>query len=421
MQEIFYNGNIVTNNENKEIHPAMLVNDGSVVFVSSNGDVLNLKTEDTKLVNLNEKFVYPSYFGLNSGVFDKIDKKIKNAKHVKNFQNPNEINENYDNFANFEEYKNEYLKLEKRLLKQGVTTLSEFDIGEKEFAFWKKMSEEKLLSLDIVAYVDLFNSKQVMDDNCVTYRKYKNHFRLGGYYLKMDGRIDELGAWLSRSYSGTKNYHGMGSIYGEQLYFLLKTVLEEKKQVVFELHGDKSMEEILTVFEELEEKDKVNNFYRPVFFCSGFISSKLYGKLKHFDVSVLLQAVNEKQYKVARKFLGFRRKKCFWNLDSLVSSGVRTCVSFLDAKSEIFAVSLFNLLGWKKRKTFLKLPKFIKNSSVFTEIMLKLLYTNPAYICFDLETKGSLDNQKHASFLVCNNDLFTADDIMLNKVYLSEQ
>ena len=69
-----------------------------------------------------------------------------------------------------------------------------------------------------------------MDDNCVTYRKYRNHFRLGGYYLKIDGKINELKAWLNKPYVGSKNYCGLAELSGEYLYYLIKMALEEKKQ-----------------------------------------------------------------------------------------------------------------------------------------------------------------------------------------------
>ena len=53
MQEIFYNGNIITNNDNNEVMEAMIINDGSVFFVGQNDEVLNLKTDETKVNEMN--------------------------------------------------------------------------------------------------------------------------------------------------------------------------------------------------------------------------------------------------------------------------------------------------------------------------------------------------------------------------------
>lgn len=419
MQKIYYNGNIITNNENHETLSSMLINEGSVVFVGEKDEVLNLKNEETKLIDLKGNYVYPTLFAMKVNVFKTIDDKIKNANKGKNFQISADINENYDNFANFDNYKKEYLKLEKKYIEQGIATISEFDIDKKEFAFWKKMSEEKSLKLDVVAYVDLFDSKQVMDDNCVTYRKYKNHFRLGGYYLKVDGKIQELKAWLTKPYSGTKSHCGIGNIYGEQLYFLLKTALEEKKQIIFETHGDKSMQEVLTVLEELESKDNITNFYRPVFYSSGFIPEKFYSKLKHFDAMLLIENLDSDNQKIIKKFLGLFRKACFYRFDKLIKNDIRFILrndEFLDN----YLNNTINMYKNQKRIFNLKMLKNDKNNQNYTNLIQKIIYNNSAFICFDTDTKGGIENQKQSKFFICDKNIFD-DKFLIKKTELIEE
>ena len=143
MQEIYYNGNIYTNNEKQEISNAMMINEGSVVYVGDSEEILNLKTDDTKVYNLKEKYIYPAFFDFKDNIFELLTERLKNAKKIKDVQNFNEINDDYENFANFELYKKEYLKFEKELLKKGVSTIATTKVGKLEFAFWKKISEEK--------------------------------------------------------------------------------------------------------------------------------------------------------------------------------------------------------------------------------------------------------------------------------------
>ncbi len=406
MQEIFYNGNIVTNNENNEMCEAMLVNDGSVVFVGGNDEVLELKNKDTKTNDLNGKFVYPTLFDFNANVFDKIDNKIKNANHDKKFQNSSEIGENYDNFQDFEIYKNEYLELEKEYVRNGITTIIETKIDKREFAFWKKMSEDKLLKIDVLAYVDLVHSKQVMDDNCVTYRKYRNHFRLGGYYLRIDGKVHELKAWLKKSYTGTKSHYGSSEFYGEQLNFLIKTALDEKKQVLFDVNGDKAIEEVLTVFEEIENKDKVTSFFRPIFFGASIVRKNIYSKLKHFDVTLLFENYDLRTNSYIKKYIGIFRQKYFHNYKDLIKSDIRFfCInrSYDIQNLDSAIIDLKN----KKRKLYSKMLKNNDFRLKYLKLLQKLIFINPSYVCFDQETKGSIETQKQASFMILNSDFFS--------------
>lgn len=421
MQEIFYNGKIITNNEKNEIAQAMLINDGSVVYVGCDEEVLNLKTDGTKLTDLQEKYVYPSLFDFDANVFEKIDEKIKNANQDKKLQNLDEINENYDNFQDYEEYKKEYLELEKEYIKKGIATIVEMKIDRREFAFWKKMSDEKQLKLDVIAYVDMVTSKQVMDDNCVTYRKYRNHFRLGGYYLKIDGKIHELKAWLKKTYTGTKSHYGSSEFYGEQLHYFIKTALEEKKQILFEVNGDKAVEEVLTVLEEVEKQDKITNFYRPIFYGSNLIEKKTFLKLKHFDITLLLEEFDDGIEKNIRKFIGLFRRKKFHNYNQLIKNDIRFILINHNFEKQSFD-SLMSCFFVKKRKI---IQKMLKNSEYYdknVKNLSKFTYLNPAYVCFDQDTKLSLETQKQASFVCLNKSVLSANfdfEKELNCVYLN--
>ena len=413
MQEIFYSGKIITNNENNDVLSSLMINDGSIFFVGEKDEILNLKTEDTKVNDLKDSYVYPTLFDVNANIFNKIDNKFKNANKNKKTQKSDEINEDYDNFYNFDDYKKEYLKLEKEYIKNGITTVFEINIDKRCFAFYKKMSEDKLLNIDVVGYVNLLESKQVMDDNCVTYRKYRNRFRLGGYYLKIDGLIQDLKAWLSKPYSGTKSYHASGEAYGEHLYYLLKTALEEKKQVLFEVNGDKAIGEVLTVLSEIEDKEKVSEFYRPIFFGAGIIPKKLYNKIKHFDITLILKECNKNITKQINKFIGFGRRKYFNNYDSLIKHDMRFMLinnEFDYQNFEAFA----NLFLVKKRKKELNNIENNNKMIKFRRYLQKLLFDVPSYICFDQDTKMTLETQKQANFVIAKEDIFTCDNYKKN-------
>ena len=404
MQEIFYNGNISTNNENNDTLKAMIVNEGSIVYVGDNEEVLNLKTEDTKVHELKSKYLYPTMFDFKDNIFEVLSERLKNAKKIKEIQNSDEINEDYENFANFELYKKEYLKLEKEFIKQGVSTISTTKIGKLEFAFWKKMSEEKCLSVDIVGYVDMISAKQVMDDNCVTYRNYRKHFRLGGYYLKIDGKIQELKAWLKKSYLGSKTYFGFSEISEEQLYYLVKEALGEKKQILFDVSGDKAIQEVLSVFDEVSTKDNITEFYRPIFYGVGVVDKKIYDKLKKYDVTLILENLDKKSMSKVKKFIGFGRKLKFQNYKSLINNNIR----FIFATDNFESIGLENFkksILFQKSKIISKVLKNDKTLQNFTNILYNLIYSNPAYICFDQDKKMSLETQKQASFVILEKSI----------------
>ena len=178
MQKIFYNARFVTMNDKQKSAEAMLVNDDAIVFMGEKDEVLQMKTDETELIDLNEKIVMPTFFDVCADVYFEIESRLKNANKEKFIEKTAENDENYEKFDNFDKYKKEFLIIQDEFLKLGITTIQEKISSREEFVFWKKISEDGSLKIDVIGYVDFVKNKQIMDDNCRSYRKYKNHFSL---------------------------------------------------------------------------------------------------------------------------------------------------------------------------------------------------------------------------------------------------
>ena len=410
MQTIFYNARIMTLNKKEPSAEAMLVNDGSIVFVGEKDEVLNLKQDDTVLVDLENKIVMPSFFDVNCQVYDLIEERLKTAKKFKYLEMYDEKDENFENFANFEVYKEEFLKIQEELLSLGITTIQEMNIAQAEFIFWKKMVDTKLLKIDVIGYVDMLTAKVVMDNNCISYRKYKNGFRLGGYSLKLDGDLIKKRAWLKKPYKREGKYLGYAEIFDEQLTYLIKTALEEKKQIVVDASGDRAVEQFLTVFEDVVNREKIEDKFRPVILNSQMLSKKNIEKMKELEIVPSFQVEdvvkNEKQLICA---VGKNRaKKCQpynlmkkHNVDFLIQSG-----------------SLVHFDFFENLKMLMTKSKLHKKASILTvQEALDSMIITASNKAFDGEQKGTFETGKTADFLVVDSVGELFDDAKIISVY----
>ena len=394
MQQIFINGQIYTQAEDVSLADAMLVNEGFVVLTGSNEEILQMKTEDTEVIDLKNQYVYPTFFGLNENIFEKIEIELKNANKFDLEKNTADKIGDYEVFSHFDAYKKEFLKLQKTLISRGITTVQEMGITKRSFNFFKKLSEGGFLKIDIIGYVDIKLAKMVMDDNCKSYRKYKNRFRLGGYYLALDGKLSEIKSWLNKPYKYTDNYCGYGEYYGEQLSLLIKNAMQERKQIVVAAHGDKAVEEFLLDFEEVFEKEKVEDTYRPIILGGEFLTKKSLSKLKKLGVSVCYEIDENMPLKNVRGFVGLKRKMSYKNIKLIASNDIKFLIS---AKKDAFTDVFY--AGSKALQKAQK-PEFIsKKHQVDMGLVLKSIYMHASYLTFDQEEKGSLENGKKASFL----------------------
>ena len=410
MQTIFYNARIMTLNKKEPSADAMLVNDGSIVFVGKKDEVLNLKQDDTVLIDLNNKIVMPSFFDNNCQVYDMIEERLKNAKKFKYLELYDEKDEDFENFANFDVYKEEFLKIQDELLEFGVTTIQEFNMASSEFIFWKKMAEKKLLKIDVVGYVDIITSKRVMDNNCRSYRKYKNGFRLGGYSITLDGDLLKKRAWIKKPYKKEGKYIGCAEIYDEQLAFLIKEALEEKKQIVVDASGDRAVEQFLTVFEEVVKREKVEDKFRPVILNAQMLSKHNIEKMKELEVvpSFQISDLIEKEKQLISSIGCFRAKKC-QPYDLLKKIGVEFLIQSSNQKHFDFFENL---------KMLMTKSKLHKKSRVLTvDEAVDVMIITASNKVFDGEQKGTLESGKNADFLVIDSTGSNFEDAKIDSVY----
>lgn len=407
MQKIFYNASFKTLNENKDIAEAVLTNDESIVFAGQKDEVLQMKNDETELVDLKEKFVMPTLFCFNMRVFDNIEKRIKTAKICKKSSILTQNDENYEKFDRFGLYQKEFLKIQDEFLKNGITTIQELINSKDEFVFWKKIAESGSLKIDVIGYIDFLKNKQIMDDNCRSFRKYKNHFRLGGYHINLDGNILEKKAWLKKTYPKEGKYFGYAEFVDEQLSFVIKTALEEKKQLLVFANGDRALEQFLRCYEENQKENKIEDNYRPMVFGCSFANKKLLLKMKQFDITPVFEIKkfieNEKTLK---KYFGTLRVKKLLPLKTCKKIGLKFLLDFGGQK----------IYGLNDLKLFFELKSlFAKNLNKNFELCqdaFHLFVKLPAYYTFDFEQKGSLESGKHADFIVTNKDFdITAKDI----------
>ena len=391
MQQIFHNAKFNSMTESVSDFEAMLVNDGVIVFAGTNEEILNMKTDDHEVVDLKGKKVYPSFFDVDSSIYDLIETDLKNAKKFKYIENPDDFDENFEKFDNYDIYKKEFLKIQKEFLLKGITTVQELYMGSKEFTFWKKLADEKALILNVIGYVDIINSKVVMDNNCRSYRKYKNGFRLGGYSFAIDGELSRKEAWVQKSYKREKGYVGYSELFDEQLSYLIKTALEEKKQLVVETNGDRAVDQFLRCFEEVKTKEKVEDVFRPIALKCNLLSKKQLLKMKELGIVPSFQTSDLiEKHDALVKAIGRIQCKKIQPLALAEKFGLK----FLIQSNRKQVANGFEIIE------NLNSGKLSKCQTLTESTLFNVIYSNTAYAMFDQDQKGSLENGKQATFVV---------------------
>lgn len=392
MQKIFYGGHVLTFNEMKS-EEAFLVNDGSIVLTGKNDEVLQMKTDQTELVDLKGKTVCPSFFYVAGSVFKEIEKRLKNTNKADLIEKISENNENYDKFCNFDIYLEEFLNIQAELISAGVLTVQETQINEISFSFFKKLADQKLIKINIIGYVDILTSKDVMDNNCRSYRKYQNGFRLAGFSLELDGNVASRTAWLNSSYVHPSHFLGMGNLFDEQLNFVVKTALEEKRQLVVFANGDRAIAQLFRCFEN-NFKDNLDTM-RPLLVGAEMFSKRHLKDAEKFKFSLCVKNEKESQ-KLAKRNLGFLRFRKFNDLKMVVSNNLKIAVG-----NGEFVDSVLTDVD--------KMSINLSKKTMFDALQAATL--NSAFVCFEDINLGSIENGKKANFVVLSGNPYQMAEV----------
>ena len=115
-------------------------------------------------------------------------------------------------------------------LKNGITTCQDGAAGAGDIKNFARAASQGNLVIDVVSY-------PVMDDNTgdllkeyADYDKtYRNHFKIGGLKIVLDGSPQGKTAWLSSPYEGEKDYRGYPAKTDEEVFKYAKEAIATER------------------------------------------------------------------------------------------------------------------------------------------------------------------------------------------------
>ncbi|MBB4844838.1 putative amidohydrolase YtcJ [Paucibacter oligotrophus] len=144
-------------------------------------------------------------------------------------------------------------------LKFGYTTAQEGRATAAAIKTFGQSAQKGDLKIDVVAYTDMASSEASMDSPWVS-RAYKNHFRIGGVKLNLDGSPQGKTAWLSKPYfkapeGQTADYAGYPTFKQDsQLDDLVARAFSKGWQVLAHVNGDAAIDQYIGAVRKAEEK-----------------------------------------------------------------------------------------------------------------------------------------------------------------------
>lgn len=298
----------------------------------------------------------------------------------------------------------------------GITTIQDGMVNEDLFQLLKYASEQNLLKLDVVSYIDINNSRSTLRNNCNYLNHYVNHLKIGGYKTFLDGSPQGGTAWMSKPYLNGDN--GYPVLTDQRLYELISIALDDKQQLLAHCNGDQAANQFISQFEKVHNENPSLNLKRPVM---------IHGQLVRKD-----QLTNMAKLNMIPSF--FVAHTYYWGDIHLANFGFSRASQISPARS----AAKLNIPFTFHQDTPVLMPDMLKtvwcavnrltkngvdlgpDEKINRYEALKAITINGAYQYFEEDVKGSIQVGKIADLVILNDNPLTVAPKLIDQIKVLE-
>ncbi|MDG1333367.1 MAG: amidohydrolase [Crocinitomicaceae bacterium] len=293
----------------------------------------------------------------------------------------------------------------------GYTTAQEGRAMPNTHAFLEEVAKQELLKIDIVSYIDYSIADSLLRTEWYS-PSYKNHYRIGGMKITLDGSPQGRTAWRTQPYllppdGAEKGYKGYPAIPNDlDVIDIYEVAYKNQWQILTHANGDAAMDQMIRTMSEVQQK---------------------YGKENRRDVLIHGQYVRDDQLDEFQE-LGvvaslFPLHTYYWGdwhaqlIGDSLGSFISPTRAALDKKMNITIhtdapVALPNLMRviWTATTRVSRSGKIIGADQRLTVYeALKCITDWSAYQHFEEKTKGTLTKGKIADLVLLNRNPLKVD------------
>ncbi len=307
-------------------------------------------------------------------------------------------------------------KATKSLEKYGLTSIQSDDLQhggkswETVIQAYKELYDEEKINIRINQQSLFFDIKEYLDfiEKEVHKLKIDNKFRVGPLKLLGDGSLGARTAYLSKPYNDDPTKTGMTAYTSEQLDEFVLTACKNGKPVAIHSIGDKMMH---MAFDSIEKatKETGKELRHGIVHCQ-ITTESLFERFQKNNVSAYIQPIfASSDWNVAPKRIGNERAKYTYNwkryydLDIIASFGTDSPVESPNPLENIYSAVTRKDFEGNPENGWLPEQKLTVDQSVVG-------YTyNSAYMSYEENIKGTLENGQLADMVILNQDIFNIE------------
>lgn len=310
---------------------------------------------------------------------------------------------------------------QKMALSYGYTTAQEGRAMENHTMF-VNAAKDKKLKLDVVSYIDYAYVDRFMQTEWNS-KSYKNHYRIGGIKLTLDGSPQGRTAWRTQPYlippdGKDKNYSGYPAIPKDSMVIsIYEKGFKNNWQILTHANGDAAMDQMIRTMKIVADKYG-NNQRRNVLIHGQYIREDQLDSLKKLDVIASL-------FPLHTFYWGDWHKEIIGDSLGNNISPTRTALNkglklTIHTDAPVALPNLMRMVGISvERKS--RSGKVIGEKEKLTPYeALKAITDWSAYQHFEENIKGTIEKNKLADFVILDQNPLDVNEEEIKNILVLE-
>lgn len=299
----------------------------------------------------------------------------------------------------------------------GITTVQEGLATKTEMDWYKKFAKEGKIKLDCIAYVDIANFPEELQQHR-DYLEYHNRFKIGGYKIFLDGSPQGKTAWMSRPYENSGDYVGYPVYTNEQVAEYARQSVDEGVQFLAHANGDQASEQLIESFEKLDGRIDEVRALRPTMIHCQTLRKDQMPRMKKLGMIASIFIAHVYQWgEIHRVNFGEERGSNVSPARSAIDAGLS--VNF-HQDSPVLPPDMIKTIWTAVNRITIDGNVLGPHQKITPYEALEAVTINGAYAYFEEDIKGSLKAGKLADLVVLDKNPLKIDHAELKDIKVLE-
>lgn len=279
----------------------------------------------------------------------------------------------------------------------GITTIHEGLAREPEWSLLETAASKGLLRGDVAAYIDIKDSAGLLELHREYFGRYKNHLKIAGYKLFLDGSPQGRTAWVTEPYlNGEPDYRGYPIYQDNQVLEFLEKAQRENVQIVTHCNGDAAADQLLRCYRKAYEE--YGRDIRPVMIHAQLLRAEQMPALRELGMLASFFVAHVYHWgDIHVQNFGWERASQISPAKAALENGV---IFDFHQDSPVIPPNMLETLWCAVCRRTKSGTILGENQRLTPEEALQAITANAAYALFEEHSKGTLSPGKQADLVI---------------------